>query len=49
MAGVRGTEGPAGNDGYTPIKGTDYWTAEDRQGIIDDVLSFIPDGDEVSY
>jgi len=49
MPGVRGPEGYAGNDGYTPVKGTDYWTAEDRQGIIDDVLSSIPDGDEVSY
>ena len=49
MAGVRGPTGLTGNDGYTPIKGTDYWTAEDRQGIIDDVLSSIPDGDEVSY
>ena len=47
--GVRGPEGLAGKDGYTPVKGTDYWTAEDRQGIIDDVLSSIPDGDEVSY
>lgn len=49
MPGVRGPEGYAGNDGYTPVKGVDYWTAEDRQGIIDEVLSSIPDGDEVSY
>jgi hypothetical protein len=24
-----GFQGPAGKDGYTPVRGTDYWTEED--------------------
>lgn len=27
--GDRGETGPSGEDGYTPVRGTDYWTAED--------------------
>ena len=27
-----------GQDGHTPVKGTDYWTAQDRAGIVQDVL-----------
>ena len=27
--GARGATGAAGKDGYTPVKGTDYWTADD--------------------
>lgn len=45
-AGVNGTDG---KDGYTPVRGTDYWTAEDKQAIVDDVLTALPNGDEVSY
>lgn len=43
---------PAGQDGspgYTPIKGTDYWTDEDKAEIVTDVLAALPDGDEVAY
>lgn len=47
--GSDGTPGPAGADGHTPVKGTDYWTAADKQGIVNDVLAALPDGDEVSY
>ena len=25
-----------------PVRGTDYWTAEDQQGIVDDVLAALP-------
>lgn len=39
-------QGPAG---YTPVKGTDYWTAEDKAEIVADVLAALPDGTEVSY
>ncbi|MBE5800056.1 MAG: SGNH/GDSL hydrolase family protein [Clostridiales bacterium] len=28
-----GTTGPQGPAGYTPVRGTDYWTAADQQGI----------------
>ena len=27
--GARGATGAAGEDGYTPVRGTDYWTADD--------------------
>lgn len=42
-------KGPAGPAGSTPVKGTDYWTATDKQEIVDDVLEALPNGDEVSY
>ena len=38
--------GPAG---YTPIKGTDYWTDADKQEIINAVIASFTDGNEVSY
>ena len=28
---------PRGGNGITPVRGTDYWTAEDQKQIIDDV------------
>ena len=39
--GAKGDTGPAG---YTPVKGTDYWTAAERQAIINDVLNQVPSG-----
>lgn len=39
-----GEKGEKGQDGYTPIKGTDYWTNEDKKEIesyIDDKLGVI--------
>ena len=47
--GATGATGAAGKDGYTPVKGTDYWTAADKQEIVNDVLAALPDGTEVSY
>lgn len=38
-----------GNDGHTPVKGKDYWTAADKQEIVNDVLAALPDGSEVAY
>lgn len=38
-----------GVPGYTPVRGTDYWTAADQEQIVADVLAAIGDGDEVSY
>ena len=32
--GPVGPEGPAGKDGYTPERGVDYWTEEDKAEII---------------
>lgn len=38
-----------GADGKTPVRGTDYWTAADKQEIVNNVLAALPDGSEVSY
>jgi hypothetical protein len=35
--GETGAPGKDGSDGHTPVKGTDYWTASDKQEIIDDI------------
>lgn len=57
-AGQTGPQGPAGKDGkdgqtgpagYTPIRGTDYWTDADKQEIINAVIASFTDGNEVSY
>lgn len=37
-------QGEKGEDGKTPVKGTDYWTASDKQEIVDEVLGEIPSG-----
>ena len=47
--GPQGPQGPAGKDGYTPIRGTDYWTDADKQEIINAVIASFTDGNEVSY
>ena len=47
-AGADGAQGEPGEDGYTPVKGTDYWTAADKQEIINDVLAALPAAEEVS-
>ena len=38
-----------GDKGDTPQKGTDYWTAADRQSIVDDVLAALPTWEGGSY
>ena len=38
--GVQGQQGPAG---YTPVRGTDYWTAADQAQIVSDTLAQMPD------
>ena len=47
--GEKGDPGTPGAAGHTPVKGTDYWTAADKQEIVNNVLAAIPDGTEVSY
>lgn len=40
--GATGATGTAGEDGYTPVRGTDYWTADDIatiQSYIDDKIN----------
>lgn len=47
--GDKGDPGTPGAAGHTPVKGTDYWTAADKQEIVNNVLAALPDGTEVSY
>lgn len=47
--GDKGDTGAPGKDGKTPVKGTDYWTAADKQEIVNSVIDALPDGTEVSY
>ena len=49
-AGVaKGSKGDTGAPGKTPVRGTDYWTAADKQEIVNAVLAALPDGTEVNY
>lgn len=43
------SRGTAGAPGKTPVRGTDYWTAADKQEIVSSVISALPDGTEVEY
>lgn len=47
--GDTGPQGPAGADGYTPIKGTDYFTESDKTELVNAVLSALPAAEGVSY
>ena len=49
LQGLPGRDGKNGADGYTPIKGTDYYTKEDKEELIIEVLKRIPNGNEVAY
>lgn len=46
---MQGPQGDPGQNGSTPQRGVDYWTAEDQQTIVDAVIAGLPNGDEVSY
>lgn len=39
---IQGKAGPAGEDGHTPVRGTDYWTEEDKTQMVADVISALP-------
>ena len=47
--GDTGDTGPAGTNGYTPVRGTDYWTAADQEQIVSDVLAALPNAQGVSF
>lgn len=47
--GKDGADGQAGADGYTPVKGTDYWTAADKAQIVSDVLAALPNASGVNF
>ena len=36
-------------DGYSPVRGTDYWTEADKAAVIEDVLEALPAAEEVSF
>lgn len=36
-----GSDGKDGADGYTPVKGTDYWTDEDKAEIVAEVAESV--------
>ena len=42
-------KGATGAAGYTPVRGTDYWTAEDQQAIVNYVLAALPTWEGGSY
>lgn len=47
--GKDGADGAPGADGYTPQKGVDYYTDDDKQEMVNAVLAALLNGDEVSY
>lgn len=36
-------------NGKTPVKGTDYWTEQDKQEIINTILGVVPNAEEASF
>lgn len=40
--GDTGPQGEPGVPGYTPQRGTDYWTDADKEEIINDILTTLP-------
>ena len=47
--GPQGPKGDTGAPGHTPVKGTDYWTADDQQTIVNDVLAALPTWEGGNY
>lgn len=47
--GKDGKDGEPGKDGHTPQKGVDYWTAEDKAEMIQDVLDALPIAEEAEF
>jgi len=47
--GPQGPKGDTGAPGHTPVKGTDYWTADDQRAIVNDVLMALPTWNGGSY
>lgn len=45
--GEKGADGAPGKDGKTPVKGVDYYTEQDKQEIVNDVLFALPAAEEV--
>ena len=47
--GPIGPAGPAGTDGKTPVRGTDYWTDNDKTEIINELLTHFIDAENKAY
>jgi len=47
--GEKGDTGPQGPAGKTPVKGVDYFTATDKQELVDAVMAALPNGNGVGY
>ena len=47
--GDPGKDGTNGKDGYTPVRGVDYWTSADQQTIINAVLQALPAAEGGSF
>lgn len=47
--GAQGPQGEKGPAGYTPVKGTDYFTDADKQELVNAVLASLTNAEEVSY
>lgn len=49
LKGERGEKGDKGDRGYTPVKGTDYFTVDDIDIIVNAIFEQVVDGNEVAY
>ena len=49
IQGPKGERGEQGADGHTPVYGVDYFTAAEKQSIVQDVLAALPVAEEVSF
>lgn len=45
----QGKKGDTGADGYTPVKGVDYFTADDKNELVQAVLAALPAAEEGSF
>ena len=48
-AGADGKDGVDGKDGKTPVVGVDYFTASDKEEMVNSVYALITNGDTASY
>ena len=47
--GPKGDPGSAGKDGYTPVKGVDYFTEADKAEMVQSVLAALPNAEGVGF
>lgn len=47
--GQRGEKGEPGAPGYTPVKGTDYFTESDKTELVNAVLAALPNAEEEAF